>query len=491
MNESLKRKYDEGAMCQALKAVRSGIPINTAAKKYRVPRSTLYGKYKQLHASDRRGRPTVLSTEAENKIVQWIIDMSRLGCPITKEHLMNSVTLQVKVSNISNKFIHGKPSRHWYQGLRKRHPILIKRISENVTLSRASISESSVRKWFMDTEDYLRKENLLNIDSTRVYNIGETSLMLNPENGQVPAKEESKNVHKVVNNNEEENITVLVNGNARGQLAPTMVVFNYKRVPSSIYTKLPEGFHVGTSEQGLMTASLFYEYIAKEFWPWLIKNKIQMPVILFLDGHVSYLTQLLSEFCREHQIVLIALHPNTTHFLQPMDVNLFEPLKARWKENVNRYCNEREKLSISKEDFAPVLETIFREMNLKEILSNGFRKCGLDPFSMDEVDFVTVFDKKNSNSCKSLVATSSQPCLLESVERYIKESTLHRFKCEKSENWTGREEDKSLFYFWRRILNDSNQSKNMANNCHTPVELVLIPEAFDSPPDQDECIIGF
>lgn len=198
--------------------------------------------------------------------------------------------------------------------------MLRKRICENVSLSRALVSEDSVRKWFKHVGDYLKKANLDNINGSRIFNTDEISLLLNPKGSSVLAQKGSKNVYNIVNNNEKENLTVLITGNATGQLAPTLVVFNYKRVPTAIYSKLPKEFHVGTSEKGWMTAMLFYEYIANTFLPWIIENNIQLPVILFLDGHVSHLTQPLSEFCHSHQIVLIVLPPNTTHFMQLMDV---------------------------------------------------------------------------------------------------------------------------------------------------------------------------
>nr|XP_033324361.1 uncharacterized protein LOC117219362 [Megalopta genalis]XP_033324362.1 uncharacterized protein LOC117219362 [Megalopta genalis]XP_033324363.1 uncharacterized protein LOC117219362 [Megalopta genalis] len=442
MSESLKRNYDEKDICKTLEDV-------------------------------------------ENRIFQWIIDMPYFGFLITKEHLINSLALQIKNSNVPNKFIDGQPNCQWFEGFLKKHPIL--------TLSKTLVSEHFVRKWFQDIENYLKKANLLNIDSSRIYNTDDTSLTLNPNGGQVLARRGFKNVDNIVSNNEKQNITVLVTGNAGGQLAPTLVVFDYKEVPNSIYEKLPEGFCVGTSEEGYMTTFLFYDYIVNKFWPWLIENKIQMPVILFLDGNFMHFTQPLSEFCRVHQIVLIPLPPDTTHFLRPMDVSMFSTLKSHWKKKVNHYRIERENLSISKEDFAPILGTVFRELNLKGILSHGFRTCGLDPFSVYPINFTKVFNRKNTSNCQPVIRICSQSWLLETIEKYIGEATLRTFKCEKSEKWTGRKEDTSLFYLWRRICNDCRRSRNITmstDSDNTHVESVLIPDVSNSQSDQDECIIG-
>jgi len=76
-----------------------------------------------------------------------------------------------------------------------------------------------------------------------------------------------------------------------------------------------------------MTGENFYEYITNVLHPWVIKTKIQLPVVLYVDEHASHMTQLLSEFCFKSQIKLITLHSNSTHVIQPMDQSMFAPLK--------------------------------------------------------------------------------------------------------------------------------------------------------------------
>lgn len=64
-----------------------------------------------------------------------------------------------------------------------------------------------------------------------------------------------------------------------------------------------------------MTAEAFYEFMADIFHPWLIKENITLPVIMFVDGHKSHLSMQLSQFCEKNGIVLVALFPNATHLL--------------------------------------------------------------------------------------------------------------------------------------------------------------------------------
>ena len=50
-------------------------------------------------------------------------------------------------------------------------------------------------------------------------------------------------------NNEKENVTLLVTGNAAGQIVPPLLMFNYTRIPLEIYEKMPPGWSYGTSHK--------------------------------------------------------------------------------------------------------------------------------------------------------------------------------------------------------------------------------------------------
>ena len=94
-----KRKvYDEEVMQRALNAVNSGVPINTASREFNVPRSSLHSNVTQKYTKNRTGPSTIFSKEEEHALENWVLQMSKRGCPITKEHLINSVAILVKKS---------------------------------------------------------------------------------------------------------------------------------------------------------------------------------------------------------------------------------------------------------------------------------------------------------------------------------------------------------------------------------------------------------
>lgn len=72
---------------------------------------------------------------------------------------------------------------------------------------------------------------------------------------------------------------------ADGKTCRPMVVFPYKRIPEKNGMTVREDWGIGRSDNGWVTAQTFYEYIANIFHPYLVKQEIKLPVILFIDGH--------------------------------------------------------------------------------------------------------------------------------------------------------------------------------------------------------------
>ncbi|KAJ3647453.1 hypothetical protein Zmor_019331 [Zophobas morio] len=148
-------KYSEDSMRQALHDVKSGMPVARAAKKYNVPRITLYYKKMGKYPEDRRiGAPTVLTVAEEQALVKWCFFLSDRGFPVTKNQLLDSVQLLIKTIKRPNPFQNNRPGRHWYELFLKRHPEVSSRTPQNLTSSRANVTEENIRHWFIEITEY-------------------------------------------------------------------------------------------------------------------------------------------------------------------------------------------------------------------------------------------------------------------------------------------------------------------------------------------------
>lgn len=461
--------YSKDSLHEALCAINAGMNVHAASKKFNIPRSTLDAKKKKVYADKKPGIPTVLSNEEENTLIDWIFYLSRRGFPVTKNQLLDSVQMLIKSLQRKTKFVNDRPGRHWYEGFLKRHKKFATRMTKNLTFRRAEVTENAIRGWFSEISNYLNSKELLNIAPERIFNCDEAAFLLNPKESSVLAEKGQKNVYKIVDNNEKENITVLFTGNAAGILVPPLVLFSYKRIPGYIASKLPNDWSCGRSDNGWMTGANFYEYIANVFHPWLIRSGIPRPVILYLDGHSSHMTKHLSDFCSTHEIELIAFYPNATHILQPMDVSVFRPIKLIWKTIVNKYRIENKQSAVAKEDFGVLLNKAIDSADIFKCLQNGFRVCGLYPLNADAIDYSKIIRNQNRSTQEVSVDEAHQDgktnIVLDFMRENLDKNIIDEFEKNRDiDKWQGIIEYTKLFEFWKMCVKKQYAMKSQTEN---------------------------
>ncbi|XP_073991864.1 uncharacterized protein [Rhodnius prolixus] len=497
-----KFQYSDDQMKAALQDVGQGTTVSEAAKKHSVPRVTLMYKVKGISPVSRRmGPSTVLTSEEEEVLVLWISSVARAGFPITKTQLLMSVRQLIKKLDRPNPFSNNLPGKSWYKGFRNRHPETATRISENLTVSRANVTNASLKAWYDEVSRYMNEEGIADVleEPARLFNADETAFLLNPKGNLVLSNKQDKNVYQVFNTDDEDCLTVLITGNAEGQLAPPLIVFQYQRIPFHITQSIPSGWGVGKSDSGWTTGVVFYEYLANIFYPWLVRQGIRFPVILFIDGHTAHLTLETSQFCVEKRIILVALHPNATHFIQPMDISVFKSLKQNWQEKVHEWRFHNNDRILGKADFALLLKSVLEELS-PEILQNGFKKCGLFPWKPQEV--IEQQESSVNINVSQMFSQNFEHREVENglrvLERFIPPETLAEFK--QLSMWEVKEQDSSLFKVWKEMKmqlmsHEGQQDVEEPSLSHlglfenmqrTPTNDQHSPENFQQPLENDE-----
>ncbi|CAG5084145.1 Protein of unknown function, partial [Cotesia congregata] len=206
-----KLKYTPIDVENALKAMKNtGLSLWKAAVTFGVPLATL-GRKKSIGPDEikkKSGPETVLSSQEEDHIVKWALDRAAMGAPVTKTELLDCVQKYVQKLAKKTPFTDNRPSRHWYEGFRKRHPELSIRKPQHLSVSRAAVSCEELQEWFKNTGAYLESKNLSNISPTRIFNCDESSLLLCPDAESVLAEKGSRAVYKIVDGGKEA-LTVL------------------------------------------------------------------------------------------------------------------------------------------------------------------------------------------------------------------------------------------------------------------------------------------
>ncbi|XP_022832409.1 uncharacterized protein LOC111360624 [Spodoptera litura] len=392
MPKTPKIQYSKENLQKAIDTVQdvnNKLSTRQIAEKYGVPRSSLRYYIKHPGHKTSLGPSPVLTISEENSLEDWIIISARKGFPRNKEDILDTVQKFLIENPRPNTFLNNRPGDGWWKAFLKRHPRLATRTSEGVTKASACVSEKDIRGWFTEIQNYATEKDLASVlnDPHRVFNADETNFQICVKTGQVLAEKGSKNVYNVEQSQAKESITVLFTFSAAGDICCPFIVYPYQRLPEKIADSVPDGWGLGKSDTGWMTTEVFYEYIANVFYPYLVSKNVEFPVILYVDGHKTHLNFHLSQLCTHLQIELIALYPNATRILQPADVAAFRPLKVGWRKSLRKWQNEHNNQSLTKLNFAPVLNDAVMTSLRPEILVNGFKACGLCPFNPDAIDY--------------------------------------------------------------------------------------------------------
>ena len=121
-------------------------------------------------------------------------------------------------------------------------------------------------------------------------------------------------------------ITVLGCVSAAGTFFKHFVIFPGSMPKYNLEKVYPSDFDLGKSQSGWISADTFFEWFANLFFP-SVRDCVQFPTILFLDGHTSHINLATAVFCRENNIILYCLPLHASHLMQPLDVAVYGPLK--------------------------------------------------------------------------------------------------------------------------------------------------------------------
>ena len=331
----------------------------------------------------------IAGKECEKKIVAWVLESADRGFPIRRSGLLFTIKKLVQGMPRAERkklpFKNNMPGRKWFQSFRSRHTVISLKKAEYLSAARRKVSESRIRKWFVDFKEQLGADFQILKDPDRVFNMDETSFRLTDTDG-IFLSQKGKPLYAVSEKCDKENMTVSVGVSASVIQVPSFAVYKYIRLPTAAKFASPPGWAVGATESGWMTAKAFFEYYANSFIPWLKKRNTKFPIIVFFDGHKSHISLPLSELCRENGIILVCLIAQATHILQPLDVAFIKALKEFWKTELHLFKlgNGRD---LSKEEIPTLVQKILDDNDFSATSRNGFRKCGLFPFNPDAVDY--------------------------------------------------------------------------------------------------------
>lgn len=124
---------------------------------------------------------------------------------------------------------------------------------------------------------------------------------------------------------------------ATGWAVPSYVVVKgkYHLLPWYQNGQFPKDWRIHTSENGWTTNEIGLDWI-KHFNQHTKARTKGVYRLLVLDGHESYHSSNFEDYCQENNIITLCMPPHSSHFLQPLDVWCFGPLKTSYGKQIEK-----------------------------------------------------------------------------------------------------------------------------------------------------------
>ena len=215
-----------------------------------------------------------------------------------------------------------------------------------------------------------------------LFNIDETALPISPKPLIMVCRTGSKNPC-CIDSGSKSQITVVGCVSAAGYCVPPMVVYNRKSYfvsPEMVQGEIP-GTAYGFSSKGWMDQDLFGHW----FNHFLKYAPPIRPLLLLLDGHSSHYCPSVIRQAAEHEAILFALPPNTTHLTQPLDKGIFGPLKTELRRVCHDYIVENPGKVVTVHCFVSLFAKAWtKSMTMKNIMAS-FLTTGILPLDRNKV----------------------------------------------------------------------------------------------------------
>ncbi|XP_054720511.1 uncharacterized protein LOC129230132 [Uloborus diversus] len=395
--KSEQQSWDPQAMQRAIDAVKDGMPMQTAAKSFNVPRNTLKRRVlnRNQHAKATNKvlghyRP-VFTAEQEEQLVKHLLEMEIRFFGITVPDLRSLAYKLAEQNKIPHNFNNEKKmaGKDWVRGFRQRHPEMVLRAPEATSAARAqAFNKVNVSKFFDILED-VQKNHLY--PPHRVYNVDETGLMtVQTKSSKVFALKGRRQVGSLTSAERGVLSTFVVSMSAGGTFIPPMVIFPRQRMKVELQDGSPPGTVFACHPSGWMQTDIFTQWF--EHFLRFAKPSEDDPVLLVLDGHATHTRNLeFLEKARKNHTTVVCIPPHCSHKLQPLDVAFMGPFNTYYVQAIERFLRNNPGRQVTQYQVSRLLGESFLSAATPTVAVNGFRRCGIVPINRDvftEADFI-------------------------------------------------------------------------------------------------------
>ena len=356
-------------------------PVTKVGELWDVPPSAI-----QRHATKKmkpRGGQPVFTKQQEDMFAKHLLRCADALWPVSTTQLKDYIQrfcVHYRVRAV--RFKNSRPGKDWIAGFLFRHTQLKIRRAAAISAAKAwGTSPAKLKEYFerlrpllaTDGDEYCSPECVLNYD--------ETAITDDAGNPKVITRRSSRSPRAVLNNNKTSR-SVMFAVTADGECLPPYVCTKTKFKEDELDGFGPPLCHWDTSKSGWFNMGVFDNWFEAVVVPWAITHKGKHKVVLG-DNLSSHLSPVSLERAEELGVHFRLLPPNTTHFLQPLDVAFFGPLKRAWRDQLLAYKQTHLNKSLLKRHFAGEFKKLLATIK-PDTIKSGFKATGLVPFDPEQ-----------------------------------------------------------------------------------------------------------
>jgi hypothetical protein len=233
----------------------------------------------------------------------------------------------------------------------------------------------AIAAWFKLVEETRQTYGIPDQD---VYNFDETGFMMGvAATSKVVTSSDTIGRAAVVQPGNRDWVTTIESINASGWCLPPFVILSGKLHQASCYCDLPNDWVVAVSDNGWTTDELGVKWV-KHFNRHTASRTRGVYRLLILDGHSSHATPDFDQYCTANNIITLCTPPHTSHFVQPLDVGCFSPLKRAYGHEIQELARQGV-YHVNKVDFLTIYARIRPTVLTQQNIQASFQATGLIP----------------------------------------------------------------------------------------------------------------
>lgn len=297
--------------------------VTTAAKELQVPRGRLRGRLKGAKAvTENGGNRTLLDDKQEGAILCWAHRRITQGHHIQLRALQHNADAILRASGHTHK-----TSRSWAKRFMRRwkDTFHVKKTTTKDLKRKAMADRTHIEAFFRDFQAFIKDNN---IKRENIWNFDETGFMVGYlQKGTFVWTFFEIEQPILTDSHDTVSVTAVEAISAAGASIPSFLIIPGITIPVKfVMNRLHKDTTITTNTKGYINDILALEW-AQHFKRLTRPSNPEEKRVLLIDGCESHFTHKIFYFYSQHNIKLFPIPPHLTHYLQPLDVGVFNAYK--------------------------------------------------------------------------------------------------------------------------------------------------------------------